>query len=348
MSSPAERLVGLKLPGGWNVVRSTKAGYGATGGNFSCSYDVAHEDGSLGFLKALDYSVAFRAKDPPSALQALTSAFVFERNILGQCRTRKMDHVVQAIGDGNVTVDDGPLGKVDYLIFERADGDLRGFLSSVENVETAWKLRSLHHMATGLSQLHSAEIAHQDVKPSNVLIFGALESKLADLGCASQRGTVSPRDDMNWAGDPAYAPPEQIYGHLDPEWSNRRLGCDAYHLGSMIVFMFTGLNATSLLFSKMHPSHLPGIWTGTYTEVLPYARESFGLALKTFRDNVSGTEELRDELKILVGYLCEPDLALRGHPRNRTGFTTRLSLERFVSRLDLLARRAEMQMKGSR
>ena len=82
MPSPAEKLSGVILPRGWSVAKKVNPGYGATGGNFSSTYEVVHESGKKAFLKALDYSVAFRAPDVPAALQALTAAFVFERELL--------------------------------------------------------------------------------------------------------------------------------------------------------------------------------------------------------------------------------------------------------------------------
>jgi serine/threonine protein kinase len=268
-----------------------------TGGSFSYGYRVTHTDGRKAFLKALDYSQALRADDTPTALQALTAAYIFERSILQTCKTRRMDRVVQSIEFGNVTVDYTDLGRVDYLILEIAEGDVRSFLSASKNIDLAWKLRALHHIATGLHQLHAVNIAHQDVKPSNVLVFDTTVSKIADLGSASQKGSVCPRDDRDFAGDPAYAPPELLYGHRDPDWTTRRFGCDAYHLGSMVGFMFTGLNATSLLFSRMAADHYYGVWKGTYEEVLPYLRDAFGLALESFAQCVPD-EPFRTECSV--------------------------------------------------
>jgi serine/threonine protein kinase len=343
MGGPASKLSGLSLSGGWTAGKEL-SGTSDTGGNFSYGYLVAHTDGRKAFLKALDYSRALGSDDPPAALQALTSAYLFERNLLQTCKSRRMDRVVQSVESGHVIVDHSQLGRVDYLILEMADCDVRSFLNASAKIDLAWMLRSLHHIATGIHQLHSANIAHQDVKPSNVLVFGEAITKIADLGSASQRGTLCPRDDRDFAGDPAYAPPELLYGHMDPEWSNRRLGCDAYLLGSMVVFMFTGLNATSLLLSNMASDLRPGKWHGTYKEVLPYLKNAFGVALESFAETVPD-EPLRTELKLLVTYLCEPDLSLRGHPHNRVGHAARFSLERFVSKLDLLARRAEYSIK---
>lgn len=55
--------------------------------------------------------------------------------------------------------------KVDYLIFELADGDVRSHLDAMPAFDAAFLLRTLHHVATGLQQLHRAQIAHQDLNP---------------------------------------------------------------------------------------------------------------------------------------------------------------------------------------
>ena len=125
-----------------------------------------------------------------------------------------MDRVVWALEDGSVKVDDSLFGRVNYLILETADCDVRTYLSGMQDVDIAWLLRALHHIATGLMQLHQEGIAHQDAKPSNVLVFNGATSKIADLGCASLKGTASPRDDCAAAGDLRYAPPELLYGCL--------------------------------------------------------------------------------------------------------------------------------------
>ncbi len=194
---PAYKLEGLELDDGWIVDARIGASADATGGQFSCGYPVQKRDGSKVFLKALDFSRALRSPDPASALQSLTEAYNFERNLLRQCKQRRMDRIVSAIADGKITVNESYLGVVQYLIFEHAESDLRLHLNSMDKIETAWKLRSLHHIATGLKQLHGSDIAHQDLKPSNVLVFNddlGDTSKLADLGCASVKASSSPRD----------------------------------------------------------------------------------------------------------------------------------------------------------
>jgi serine/threonine protein kinase len=256
-----------------------------------------------------------------------------------------MDRVVRALGAGKTIVDGfGTAGLVEYLIFELADADVRHHLAMVGVFDLAWILRSLHHTATGLKQLHSAHIAHQDLKPSNVLVYEKRLSKIADLGCASYRGAPTRIDGFPIAGDPTYAPPEHFFNHLDPDWRRRRLGGDLYLLGSMAMFFFLGEGTTPLLFSRMQPAHLPNYWGGTYEEVLPFVRNSLGEILALLRVEIESRTDryarfFNNPLLAAISQLCEPDLDLRGHPADRRA--NQFSLERYVSLFDCTASRAE-------
>ena len=123
-------------------------------------------------------------------------------------------------------------------------------------------------LPAALQQLHSVQIAHQDLKPSNVLVFDDQHSKLADLGCASENETICPRDTLDCAGDYTYAPPELLYRQVSSDWRTRRLGCDMYLFGSMVVFFCTGVSMTHLLLARLAREHFYQNWSGTYKEVL--------------------------------------------------------------------------------
>lgn len=334
-------LVGLTLPGGWRVLSSLPPDPRRTGGYFSEGYVVEHDSGTKGFLKALDFAGALNAPDPATELQALTEAFNFERDVMNRCRQRRLDRVVLAIADGKITVPgcDVAGGLVQYLIFELADGDLRTAADAASRFETAWLLRAIHHMATGLTQLHGEQIAHQDLRPSNVLVFGARVAKLCDLGRAAVKGASPPHEDCEIAGARMYAPPELLYHFVDPDWNQRRLGCDAYLMGSMVVFCFVGTAMTPLLLARLQPGHHWRNWAGTYNDVLPYIRDAFDIVVGQFEAAVP--EELRGSLTPIVRQLCEPDPALRGHPKERSNKATQFSLMRYRETFDLLATRAE-------
>ena len=341
---PATKLLGLVLQSGWKVIERLPVLPGRTGGCFSCAY-LVEKNGKKAFLKALDYSqaeaiVQQTGVDLPIALEYLIQAYNFERNLLKTCAQRRMDHVVAALEDGSVRVEPGMMGAVNYLIFEPADGDVRNHLAVAEKIELAWLLRSLHHVATGLYQLHSARVAHQDLKPSNILVFDKKLSKVSDLGSASIREVPSPRDEAPFAGDSTYAPPELLYGQRDPEWNRRRQACDVYHLGSMVAFFFCGVGMTALILKEMPEAHMPHVWGGTYAQILPEIRDAFGKALKEFESCVAG-DKLQKQLRDAVSQLCDPDPLLRGHPLNRVGISNQYSLERYVGLFNLLARQAE-------
>jgi eukaryotic-like serine/threonine-protein kinase len=339
---PAYQLAGLALDGGWHVASSVLAPP-PTGGCFSVGYHVEKADGTKGFLKALDYSRALQSEDPPTALKPLIDAFEHERNLLTLCRANRMSHIATAITHGAVDVPGGGLlSRVSYLIFERADRDARAHLALAQQFDAAWRLRSLHNVAVALRQLHSREIAHQDLKPSNVLVFGNL-SKVADLGRASQFGVTAPHDGDPFAGDPQYTPIEVCYGQVDPDWRRRRLGADLYLFGSLIHFFFAQIGMTSAFQLELNVAHHPSNWGDSWVVVLPHVRDAFQRICRDFESIAQqsiGTDAA--ELTTLVRYLCEPDVALRGHPLNRGNAATQFSLERFISRLDVLAGRAEM------
>jgi hypothetical protein len=63
------------------------------------------------------------------------------------------------------------------------------------------------------------------------------------------RGRSSPYEELDVAGDHAYAPPETP----PQDWNTRRLGCDLYHLGSLVSFFFAGVGTTALLL-RAYPS----------------------------------------------------------------------------------------------
>lgn len=341
----AWRLSGMTLPNGWRVLHRIELHEAATGGTFSCGYHVESPEGRQAFLKAMDYSEALNAEDPARALEAMTRAYNFERDLLRRCRERHLSRVVLALESGSIRVEGAyPSPVVQYLLLELADGDVRRFMEFGQRLDVAWILRSLHQLATGIQQLHGIGIAHQDMKPSNALVFAGRSSKVSDLGRATHNGQEGPFDELLVAGDVGYAPPELLYGQVEQDWDSRRLGCDLYLLGSMVAFFFTGLSMTSMWLSKLAPTMHWSCWSGTYSDILPYVRHAFREALEDLGAHVPA--DSRADLVEIVGQLCDPEPMRRGHPRNRLGHSNPLSLERYVTRFNLLAKRAELGLIG--
>ena len=341
--TPAQQLVGKELPNGWKVVELINRPETATGGNFSTSYVVVSGNGNKAFLKAMDYREALESSDPAKALQIMTAEYNFERAVLEKCKFNRLSRIVRVLDSGTLPPQEGdPSSVVQYLIFELATADIRSFVGWSQAFETAWALRTTHQAAAALQQLHSVGIAHQDVKPSNVLIFKESLSKLADLGRAFDRDSVSPHDGFDCAGDPTYAPPELLYGYAPEDWRTRRLGCDMYLLGSLVVFLCTSVSMTHLLLERLDPKHHYLEWGDPYSEVLPYLQQAFSQIVRELREQIRS--DFSNPIAESVKQLCNPDPKRRGHSKNIRSNGNQYSLERYVSLFDLLAKKAEWSL----
>ena len=344
---PAECLEGLRLEGGWSVKEPIHKPPTATGGKFSVGYVVLRDDGLSGYLKALDLSGAWQQPDFTRALGAMLDAYNFEKELLQRCQNRRMRRVVTPLADGQVDVPGnfGDLSRVPYLIFELADGDIRGMVARSQRLDIAWALRSLHHTAIGLRQLHAAGIAHQDLKPSNVLVFRSEGSKVADLGRASFVEIPSTADELAIPGDLGYTPPEQFYGWRSSAEFTTRYLADLYLLGSLVFFYFLRCSATQLTQLKLSQKQRPVTRSPSFLEDLPYIQHAFAEAiLELRRALVDAVDDLADEIVMITEQLCEPDPRRRGDPKVRASINLQHDLQPYISRFDRLARRAEVRL----
>jgi eukaryotic-like serine/threonine-protein kinase len=233
------------------------------------------------------------------------------------------------------------LCQVPFIVFEAADGDVRAAMARAkETIDLAWSLRVLHGVANGLRQLHQAEIEHQDLKPSNVMTFDKV-AKVGDLGRASNGGNGQ-FNHLPIAGDLAYAPPELLFREENPDDRYRRRAVDAYHLGSLAVFVFAGVGLTTLLSAELGDSFHWRTWPRDYRNALPYVREAFDRVMVNVTDLIP--EQVRNDVHRLIRELCDPDPLLRGDAK-RGDSIARLSMDRYVSLLDKLARAAESGLR---
>lgn len=334
----------MTLVDGWKVVSRINKPLDATGGFFSVGYIVERTDGQRGFLKALDYSQAFQPSSgiPVSvALQQLTEALNFEKYVLARCRDRGLDKVVISISDGTVTVGQLGVDTVEYLIFELADGDVRKEMLLINRLDVLWRFKSLHDIAIGLEQLHWNDIVHQDLKPSNVLVFNKVSFKLADFGRSACDGQKPPHDSCLFAGDQTYAPPDVLFKFSLSDEKLRRLSFDAYLLGSMVVFFFTGQGVTPLILKEMPPLYVDWAnYKGGAEDAKLHLRDAFSKFLLNFKNDLPPSFDAA--IVRIVQELCEPDPTRRGHPKERRGTPAQFSLKRYVTQFDLLLKRAEL------
>jgi serine/threonine protein kinase len=340
----AQMLTGTTLNDGWLVGKKIDDADSDKGGVYSCCYEVTNGN-RKGFLKAFDYSGAEKAGvgDPVEYMKNLLTAFTLERHILEKCTNAQCKNVVELLDHGGLTVENAKkYPRVEYLILEYAEkGDVKEVLKQ-EGLKMEFKLRSLHQLCKGLSQIHRLDIAHQDIKPQNVVLNKNI-TKLSDFGSAIPLKT-SQQDLPNhlrkdYTGTWAYAPPELLYGEINGNTTICRIGCDLYLLGSMIVYYFTNTTMTALIRKHLTPELC---WTnqigtyGRYRELMPHLTQAFEDALEQVRNDINDPE-VEENLILIIRYLCNPDPERRGHKKNIEQAGPNFDLNRFITMLDVLA-----------
>lgn len=351
-------LVGYKLSSGWEVVQAlprpgTIGAEDQTGSWFSIGY-IAEKGGKKGFLKIIDIARAF---DPSlggsvvDRLKQITDAHSFECAVLDICKRARLDRVVHILDQGELPPPTGAVIPIPipYILFELADGDVRKVVSRTKNIDDAWRLKVLHDVAVGIQQLHGQDIAHQDLKPSNVLVFDERGegAKIGDLGRATCGNLRAAHDAATIAGALAYAPPEQVYGITPARTIDHRNGCDVYHLGTLAMFIFSGVTPTALYVHHLPKNVAPRAWGGAgecdYSTALPILQATFTKALEETRADLP--EWARDDLSEIILNACNPDYERRGDPDSRKRVGSPLGVDVFVSKFDRLSKRALVEMR---
>lgn len=300
--SPCELMLGRKVKGvrkaqgEWTITDKVERRPDSSGGTFSVGYLATHSDGTLAFVKATDIGLLSGRRDHSGALELIVKASSeqsFERQILDVCRGNNMDRVIHAIDYGEYETDEtGVKEFVFFIMFEPAKGDVRSQVNLEKKNNLSWCTQALHNLSVAVQQLHNARIAHNDIKPSNLLIFDDYLQKLADLGRATSDTHMGPWDGLNYAGDLAYAAPEFLYKGVEfPNTSGKisfevRRASDLYHLGSMGFFLVTGVSLTPSINRFLQPPHWHNNWTGTFSEVVPYLQSALSNALLFFENEL--------------------------------------------------------------
>ena len=349
----AYNMVGRTIKYKWEVKELLKKRPEDSGSYFSVPY-LVEKDGVKYFMKAFDFGRFLSMARPnldgterpiSDVLTEMLEAYRYEKDLSLHCQNSYVTKVSFVVDFSEEYLEGYSLGYVPCLIFEAADGDVRKALNASARLDDAWKFKSLHDIAVGLKQLHAIDVSHQDLKPSNILVYNKeQESKLCDLGRSVCHSIKGPYSQMKFTGDRTYAPPEIWYGYFDQDWHKRSFAIDCYMLGNLIVFYFTHTTMSTLMTKYIPSSFRPGEWRGKYEEIVPYLSKAFSDSLNAFEGSIEDSF-FEKNLKELVRYLCEPILDNRGHPSNFKRGVDPYNMQRFISELDLLRYRAEIRVK---
>ncbi|MCM3920373.1 protein kinase [Frankia sp. AiPs1] len=149
---------------------------------------------------------------------------------------RETTHARQVAGFCTAEVLDAcPDAEFPYLVTEFVPGPTLGAAVTAGGPLSPADLERLGiGMASALTAIHAAGIAHFDLTPSNVLLHPA-GPRVIDFGIANALGAALPvDDDATWIGTPGYMAPEQA--HSD------RVGAaaDVFAWAGVLVFAATG------------------------------------------------------------------------------------------------------------
>ena len=118
-----------------------------------------------------------------------------------------------------------------FLVLEYSDiGSLSSVLDNGIKLTEKEIASIIKQVALGLSFIHSKKVAHQDIKPRNILLFSDGKAKITDFGIGKSLQNL----DTMFAGSPAYQAPEMFdaFDDLDEEETIvDPIKCDIYSLG---------------------------------------------------------------------------------------------------------------------
>jgi serine/threonine protein kinase len=142
---------------------------------------------------------------------------------------RSLDHPrILKVFEVGKTEQTGPYLVSEYL----GEGSLRDILDKELYPSPAEAGRLIAEIADGLSYLHSLNLVHRDVKPSNIFMKAG-SPIVADFGIVRGVDLTTATETGFTAGTPHYMSPEQFRGFTEPR-------SDQYALGIVFYEMVTG------------------------------------------------------------------------------------------------------------
>ena len=345
-TTKAYQLTGVTIPGGWLLKERYVKEKRDDRKQFSVQY-LAEKDKKEYFVKVIDIEKALKGRDltdMTKILEQQLAAFNYEKDLLERCRDRSLSKVVRVIEASAIPSGELTLFPIPFLVFEKADGDVRKYINFQDDVDFAWKLKSLHDIATGIEQLHSMQVIHQNLKPSKILQFKK-DSKISDVGKSKTFTGNGVNDNTLLNGDQTYAPLEMLpqFTFLRPvDWLDMNLATDSYELGNLMTFYFSGMNMTGMLIERLNKI---GMTTRTTNmEMKAYLDMFYDECIETIKQEIE-YEEFRDDIGQMIYELCNPDPNKRNDPKTLRERGSNFVLRRYITKLDLLQGKAELRVR---
>lgn len=214
-------------------------------GSFGITYlaYVRHKDSSAKSANTLVAIKEFYMKDingrEGSAVTASSQEGLFDKYRNKFANESKLIHSLSHPGivkildcfEGNNTF---------YYVMEYVEGgSLNDYIEVCGQIPEEESLRYVRNVGEALEHMHKHNMAHLDVKPSNIMITKNGRAVLIDFGLSKQydENGIPESSTSIGGGTPGYAPIEQATFHTSPDLP---VTMDVYALGATLFKMLTG------------------------------------------------------------------------------------------------------------
>jgi eukaryotic-like serine/threonine-protein kinase len=194
---PAERTLGLRLPGRYLIRRHV-----ATGGMASV---WCGEDRVLSRTVAIKV-LSERIADDPRAIRR------FKREARAAARVSAHPHVVTIFDVGDTEARGEQDSPSAFIVMEYLAGGTVAAALRCDSVTRADVRRWLREAASALDHAHERGVVHRDIKPANFLLDRGRSLHIADFGIARLQSEDTITSSGELFGTAAYLAPEQALG----------------------------------------------------------------------------------------------------------------------------------------
>lgn len=328
-SNKINELVGYTMNDNWEIISRLEIDT-LSNVNFIKTYKVKRNE-EVALLKCLDFNFAFESsQDTVKVMRYISNIFHNETTLLELCKDNNLSHVVQLISRGEFRITEDS-NSIPYIIIEYSGQTVETEYRLDSMFNTIWIFTVLHNISVGLWQLEKQNIS-VDLGGLDCLVnFGNDIYKIGDLGESRLNGE---KFDLIYVTDERlklFQAVESLYNYELSNIIDRNKTRNLFTLGSVMIFLFSNLDANAWYYQHLREEHKYFNWRGSYEEVIPFLDGTTEFIIELIC-NVISCSELEPKLREIIPELLTVDPVKRGKKLKHNPY----SMERYVTEVKLL------------